>query len=307
MGNETKIMQNSKQSPTKVSDVMRMMNMMLFQIFMFQLLIILLFASMSMIWQANNADMHYYLAINSNPGFDTFVIKMLTFWVAYSHMIPISLYVMLEVVKISQAFLIRSDVTTYDKETGFTVCRNSDLVEELGQVEFLFSDKTGTLTTNQMVFRQCCVNNKVFSSPGDVKKQVTKKKFDNKEDELTTKMLHEFCLHLSLSHNILVDVNKEKGTRNLLARSPDEMALIEGGKWGGYNFAARNAQYVGIENAHTKGKDIYEVLHEFPFDSDRKRMSIVVKKRNDSKVLLLTKGAESVLYPRISGLSPKEL
>jgi len=63
----------------------------------------------------------------------------------------------------------------------------------MGQVEFIFTDKTGTLTTNQMVFKQCCVNGKVFPSAGDVKKQVIKKKFDSPDDEKTTKMLHEFC------------------------------------------------------------------------------------------------------------------
>lgn len=117
-------------------------------------------------------------------------------------------------------------------------------------------------------------------------------------------MLHEFCHHLSLSHSIVVDVNKDKGTRNLLASSPDEIALIEGGKWGGYSFAARNSQYVGIENAHTKTKDIYEIMQEFPFDGDRKRMSVIIRKRNDKNLFLLSKGADSVMFPRISGLSP---
>jgi magnesium-transporting ATPase (P-type) len=64
---------------------------------------------------------------------------------------------------------------------------------------------------------------------------------------------------------------------------------------------------VGIENAHTKGKEIYEVLHEFPFDSNRKRMSVVVRKRNDKKIVMLSKGADSVMLQRLSGLSPKEL
>lgn len=213
-----------------------------------------------MIWQANNAEGHSYIGIESNPGFDTFVVKLLIFWVAYSHMIPISLYVMLEVVKLGQAYLIQKDVTIYDKETGWTICRNSDLIEELGQVQFLFTDKTGTLTTNQMFFKQCCVNGKVFENPGDVKRQITKKKFDDEKDQQTTQILHEFCHHLSLSHSVMVDVNKELNTRNFLASSPDEIALIEGGKWGGYAFAARNAEYVGIENAHTKSKEIYEIL-----------------------------------------------
>lgn len=79
------------------------------------------------------AEGHLYIDLASNPGFDTFVIKLLIFWVAYSHMIPISLYVVLEIVKLGQSYLIAHDVTIYEKETGgFTVCRNSDLIEEMG-------------------------------------------------------------------------------------------------------------------------------------------------------------------------------
>jgi magnesium-transporting ATPase (P-type) len=147
----------------------------------------------------------------------------------------------------------------------------------------------------------------VFENKEDLKAQIIKKKFTDKKDEKTTSMIHEFCQHLALCHNVVVDVNKEKNTRNFMSSSPDETALIEGAKWGGYQFAARNSQYVGIENAHTKGKEIYEVLHEFPFDSERKRMSVVVRKRNDKKIILLCKGADSVLFPRLSGLSPTEM
>jgi P-type E1-E2 ATPase len=62
-------------------------------------------------------------------------------------MIPISLYVIIEILKLIQAFLINSDINMFDHETlQYATCRNSDLIEELGQVEFIFSDKTGTLT-----------------------------------------------------------------------------------------------------------------------------------------------------------------
>ena len=86
------------------------------------------------------------------------MIKYLTYWVAYSHLIPISLYVVLEMVKLAQANLIGKDVDIYDPETGFSLCRNSDLIEEMGQVEFIFSDKTGTLTCNVMEFKQCSID-----------------------------------------------------------------------------------------------------------------------------------------------------
>ena len=73
-------------------------------------------------------------------------------------MIPISLYVMIEMLKLGQANIIRKDVQLYDLETKqFANCRNSDLIEELGQVEMIFSDKTGTLTMNKMILKKCSI------------------------------------------------------------------------------------------------------------------------------------------------------
>ena len=85
------------------------------------------------------------------------------YWVTFSHMIPISLYVIIEMLKLTQAFLIGRDVQMYSSETkNFALCRNSDLIEELGQVDFVFSDKTGTLTQNKMLLRKCSINNVVY-------------------------------------------------------------------------------------------------------------------------------------------------
>lgn len=80
--------------------------------------------------------------------------QLLVFWVAYSHMIPISLYVVIEILKLGQASFINRDIEMFDKETfSYSMSRNSDLIEELGQVEMVFSDKTGTLTQNKMIFK----------------------------------------------------------------------------------------------------------------------------------------------------------
>ena len=80
-------------------------------------------------------------------------------------MIPISLYVIIEMLKLIQAKLINNDVKMFFADPGdmnFTLCRNSDLIEELGQVEFIFSDKTGTLTQNKMEFKKCQVGVDVY-------------------------------------------------------------------------------------------------------------------------------------------------
>jgi P-type E1-E2 ATPase len=86
-------------------------------------------------------------------------------------MIPISLYVIIEMLKLGQAKLINADVKMWCREdNNFALCRNSDLIEEMGQVEFVFSDKTGTLTQNKMEFKKTSINGKIYGQamPGEV-------------------------------------------------------------------------------------------------------------------------------------------
>lgn len=75
--------------------------------------------------------------------------------------------------------------------------------------------------------------------------------------------------------------------------------MIDGAKAGGYEFIARNINNLGIEISHTKTKEVYEILHEFPFDSTRKRMSLIVKKKGSNEILMMTKGADSIMLPRL--------
>ncbi|CAE8722507.1 unnamed protein product [Polarella glacialis] len=90
-------------------------------------------------------------------------LSVLTFMIGYNNLIPISLYVTTDIVRAAQAFLMQKDSSMYHKDTNtHCIVRSSGLCEDLGQVEFVMTDKTGTLTQNLMCYKACHVSGQTY-------------------------------------------------------------------------------------------------------------------------------------------------
>ena len=169
-GHETKLMMNSTKAPLKRSTIDRNTNYQI--IFLFLILIVMSLASaLARVLQETPMDlMDFNNGTNSANTFHvvtyttgttgeklrTFFGQMLTFVILYNNLIPISLLVTVEIVRFIQAYFISWDEKMYhhpsDKEGKpigegtYAQARTSNLNEELGQIKYVFSDKTGTLT-----------------------------------------------------------------------------------------------------------------------------------------------------------------
>ncbi|MCL7047788.1 hypothetical protein MKW94_019448 [Papaver nudicaule] len=164
-GHESKVMQNSTKSPSKRSTIEKKMDYIIY--FLFTLLIVISFISsigFAVYTKAHMPKWWYMRPEQTDQYYDpsrpalSGMYHLVTALILYGYLIPISLYVSIEVVKVMQASFINKDLNMYDEETGETAnARTSNLNEELGQVDTILTDKTGTLTCNQMDFLKCSI------------------------------------------------------------------------------------------------------------------------------------------------------
>ncbi|CAL9127607.1 phospholipid-transporting ATPase 3 isoform X1 [Musa acuminata AAA Group] len=341
-GHETKVMMNSMSVPSKRSTLERKLDKLILTLFGGLFLMCLIGAIGSGIFINRK---YYYLGLfgdvedqfNPNNRFVVAILTMFTLITLYSTIIPISLYVSIEMIKFIQCTqFINKDLHMYHAESNTpALARTSNLNEELGQVEYIFSDKTGTLTRNLMEFFKCSIGGEAYGTGiTEIEKgqaQRTGKKmnevnrsessdtavhekgfnFDDARimcgawrNERDPEICKEFFRCLALCHTVLPEGDESPEKITYQAASPDEAALVTAAKNFGFFFCRRTPTTVMVRESHVERmgniQDVsYEILNVLEFNSTRKRQSVVCRYPN-GRLVLYCKGADTVIYERLA-------
>ncbi|NXK85775.1 AT8B2 ATPase, partial [Formicarius rufipectus] len=171
-GPDTKLMQNSGRTKFKRTSIDRLMNTLVLWIFGFLVCMGVILAIGNAIWE-HEVGVCFQIYLPWDEGVHSaFFSGFLSFWsyiIILNTVVPISLYVSVEVIRLGHSYFINWDKKMYCAKCQTPAeARTTTLNEELGQVEYIFSDKTGTLTQNIMVFSKCSVNGHSYGDVQDV-------------------------------------------------------------------------------------------------------------------------------------------
>lgn len=305
-GKNTKMMLNSKYKANKLSSVERRLNMFVI-VFIIILTLLTLICLVGSIYHEDNGIYvkHWYLK-DREPAFyydDRNMTRFITFifFMNINYLVPLSMYVTVELQRFIGSEFFQWDLEMYDEKTNEPAKVNSsDLNEDLGQIEYLFSDKTGTLTENEMIFKHFGIGGVTYEERDGL--------IYGLDDELPTYIQNDIDVSrliegLSLCHTVQLDYSS-KDVYN--ASSPDELSFIKFCCKIGIVFegdqVVKDQDKIHRKISYTiNGRSVikkYELIEVLEFDSSRKRMSVIIKHCETNEYILYTKGADTEMFKK---------
>lgn len=181
-GTDTKLVQNSFDTPSKFSQLDQLINKTVVMILIVMFLCIFYLASQAVSINTESFDLLFYAGFNKNEAESWPYLPNLdppewnnttTLWYQYyllyltllNNFIPLSLYISVELIQFFMLWLVYVDLDLYDDTTNTRGIARTTIISDLGRIQYIFSDKTGTLTQNVMRFKRCSVDGMIFGAP----------------------------------------------------------------------------------------------------------------------------------------------
>eukprot|EP00929_Paragymnodinium_shiwhaense_P083793 TRINITY_DN44759_c0_g1_i2.p1 TRINITY_DN44759_c0_g1~~TRINITY_DN44759_c0_g1_i2.p1 ORF type:complete len:1640 (+),score=354.07 TRINITY_DN44759_c0_g1_i2:149-5068(+) len=307
-GRETRLVQNSREVPMKLANLECAVNQAMIVVLMTQAFLSAVCTILYLIHKEYFKGLWYLRNVAATIVLPEYIGYFFTFFILYSNLMPISLYATMEVCNFFQAYFIKNDIEMYDEEQDCpAVVRSTNLCHELGQVSYVFSDKTGTLTQNVMDLKRLSIAGRIFGTVTEARgfQGAAELEEARRKDPNVAAAIDAFLEVLAVSHTVVKTVDRWGKTR-LEAESPDEGALVEGAAFLGWSFQGRTGNMAHVEVSRlgrTEMRD-YRVDAVNIFTSTRKRMSVVLTGPGGKRVLLV-KGADNVMLARAARVDPQ--
>jgi phospholipid-transporting ATPase len=294
-GKHTKLSLNAKKPKFKLSLLDKKLNKFMVFIMLLHLTLDISMVVAYTLYQVNYSHVAFYLlGYNQTPDFVFVLYACFTVFISNNLLIPMSLFVSLEFIKAFQARFMNWDVNMSHKGKRM-VPNTSNLNEDLSQIEFIFCDKTGTLTENLMEFNKCSIGADIIhdekKDPGGLAKLYGSDPYAGINNPKFASLTH-FLYCISLCHTINPEFDAKANRTTYDGSSIDEVALIHGTVANGFVLTHRTQSDMTLKVfGHT---EVYKILEVIEFNSDRKRMTMVVECPDES-IRVYIKGADNVI------------